>query len=82
MMKMVATMAAAGFMIAGMAIGAEAMPAAPMPASQAPAITLTAGGCGVGWHRGRFGHCRRNFRPVRHCFWRHTPWGPRRVCRR
>lgn len=82
MMKMVVTMAAAGFMVAGMAIGAEAMPAAPMPASQGPAITLTAGGCGVGRHRGRYGHCRRNWRPVRHCHWRHTPVGPRRVCHR
>ena len=46
-------------------IGAAAAPANAMPfpslADQAPsAITLTAGGCGVGFHRGPYGGCRPN----------------------
>jgi len=57
------------------------------PADQAPsAITLTAGGCGAGFHRGPNGGCRPNGgRPPayrhpyaygRHCWWR----GGVRVC--
>ena len=43
---------------------AEAMPVAqpiPLAGSDAPAVTLTAGGCGIGFHRGPFGGCRPNF---------------------
>ena len=39
---------------------AHAMPFPPL-ADQAPsAITLTAGGCGIGFHRGPYGGCRPN----------------------
>jgi hypothetical protein len=71
---------------------ATAVPAGAMPfpslADQAPsAITLTAGGCGAGFHRGPNGGCRRNgggayahpyAHPYagRHCWWR----GGVRVC--
>jgi len=71
---------------------ATAVPAGAMPfpslADQAPsAFTLTAGGCGAGFHRGPNGGCRRNgggayARPYahpyagRHCWWR----GGVRVC--
>jgi hypothetical protein len=46
-------------------LGAAAAPAKAMPfpslADQAPsAITLTAGGCGIGFHRGPYGGCRPN----------------------
>jgi hypothetical protein len=42
------------------AVPADAMPF-PSLADQAPsAITLTAGGCGVGFHRGPYGGCRPN----------------------
>jgi hypothetical protein len=70
---------------------ATAVPAGAMPfpslADQAPsAITLTAGGCGAGFHRGPNGGCRPNggaaygYHPNahygRHCWWR----GGVRVC--
>jgi hypothetical protein len=67
---------------------ATAVPAGAMPfpslADQAPsAFTLTAGGCGAGFHRGPNGGCRRNgggayAHPYagRHCWWR----GGVRVC--
>jgi len=45
-------------------------------------VTQIAGGCGPGWHRGPYGGCRRNWGPVgRRCWFRPTPYGPRRVCR-
>jgi hypothetical protein len=71
---------------------ATAVPAGAMPfpslADQAPsAITLTAGGCGAGFHRGPNGGCRPNGGAAyahpyghpyagRHCWWR----GGVRVC--
>ena len=67
---------------------ATAVPAGAMPfpslADQAPsAFTLTAGGCGAGFHRGPNGGCRPNGGGVyahpyahRHCWWR----GGVRVC--
>jgi hypothetical protein len=71
------------------ALPADAMPF-PSLADQAPsAITLTAGGCGVGFHRGPYGGCRPNggaaygYHPYAHpyaygrrCWWR----GGVRVC--
>ena len=48
-----------GITVAGIASG-QAMPAAPLDQAQ-PGITIpVAGGCGVGWHRGPYGGCRRN----------------------
>ncbi len=85
MTKIIPTLAAAGFMLAGVAFDAQAMPAAPVGGDQAPGLTLIAGGCGPGWHRGPYGGCRRNWGwggpGWRRCWWRPTPWGPRRVCR-
>lgn len=88
-MKIVPTLAAAGLMIAGVAFDAQAMPTAPITTDQVPGVRLVAGGCGIGWHRGPYGGCRRNFGGwgpgygygYRRCWWRPTPWGPRRVCR-
>ncbi|MGB3584428.1 MAG: hypothetical protein WBA40_25405 [Roseiarcus sp.] len=73
-------------------VGLATVPAGAMPfpslADQAPsAITLTAGGCGAGFHRGPNGGCRPNgggayahpyAHPYagRHCWWR----GGVRVC--
>ncbi|HEY3624183.1 MAG TPA: hypothetical protein VGL12_17645 [Roseiarcus sp.] len=37
----------------------QAMPIAPL-VSGAPYLTLVAGGCGIGFHRGPYGGCRRN----------------------
>jgi hypothetical protein len=83
---------ASAFALAGLAAAApsQAMPFA--SADKAPsAITLTAGGCGAGFHRGPNGGCRPNGGAVvvghpyahpyahpygRHCWWR----GGVRVC--
>jgi hypothetical protein len=55
-------------------------------------VVRVAGGCGLGWHRGPWGGCRPNYygyyRPYAYlapgyapgCWWRATPYGPRRVC--
>ena len=73
---------ASAFAVAGLmsAAPSQAMPFA--PADKAPsAFTLTAGGCGAGFHRGPHGGCRPNGGAVvvghpyahpygRHCWWR------------
>lgn len=48
---------------------AQAMPLAGIASSDSGAITLVAGGCGPGFHRGPMGGCRPNFGP--------RPFGPR-----
>ena len=76
---------ASAFALAGLTAAApsQAMPFAPV--EKAPsAITLTAGGCGAGFHRGPNGGCRPNGAAyahpyahphahpyARHCWWRH-----------
>jgi hypothetical protein len=81
--------------VSALAFFAAVIPAGAMPfpplADEAPsAITLTAGGCGIGFHRGPYGGCRPNgggyygyhpyARPYgyygRRCWWR----GGVRVC--
>jgi hypothetical protein len=70
------------------AFDAQALPgSAQNPASIPADVIQVAGGCGPGWHRGPFGGCVRNWwRPGPfayagpRCWWRRTPWGPRRVC--
>lgn len=83
MTKIIPTLVAAGLLLTGLAFDAQAMPAAPVANDQAPGLTLIAGGCGPGWHRGPYGGCRRNmgWGPGPRCWFRPTPWGPRRVCR-
>ncbi len=54
-------------------------------AGQAP-IETVAQGCGPGWGRGAYGRCRPFAGPGRgfygrRCFFRPTPYGPRRFCR-
>jgi hypothetical protein len=84
---------ASGLALIGLAtaVPAEAMPF-PLLGDETPsAITLTAGGCGIGFHRGPYGGCRPNgyygyrpyaygYRPYgfygRRCWWR----GGVRVC--
>ena len=39
---------------------AQAMPLAPLEQAQAGLIIPVAGGCGLGFHRGPYGGCRRN----------------------
>ncbi|QBR70478.1 hypothetical protein CU048_03395 [Beijerinckiaceae bacterium] len=72
---------AAGCMIALVSFDVGAAPAALFPLEQQSYITQVAGGCGFGWHRGPWGGCRRNWGAWRRCFFRPTPWGPRRFCR-
>ena len=56
---------AAPMLFAGAA--AQAMPAvAGVAPADASGITLVAGGCGPGFHRGAFGRCRSNFGGRRH----------------
>ncbi|MEE7484942.1 hypothetical protein MOF7_06520 [Methylobacterium oryzae] len=49
------------------------------------AVSTVAFGCGPGWAPGPYGRCRPMYRRPRfygpRCFFRPTPWGPRRVCR-
>ena len=76
--------------VGGLSFSAEAMPLSPVGnailSGDRPAVTLVAGGCGVGFHRGPFAGCRPNvgFGPRRvfapRCVLRRTPFGLRRVC--
>jgi len=51
---------ASAIALLGLAVGpVQAMPIAPLSGA-APEITLVAGGCGVGFHRGPGGGCLRN----------------------
>lgn len=71
---------------------AQAFPIAPRVQLPANDIIEVRGGCGLGWHRGPWGVCRPNGAihvagpyayappPYVRCWWRPTPWGPRRVC--
>ena len=53
----------------------SAAPVTPPGVAASSDIVLVAGGCGVGWHRGPFGGCRRNLSPRWPCwFWR-GPYG-------
>ena len=62
------------------ATSAHALPLAPL--AQDGAVTLVAGGCGPGWHRGPYGGCRRNFEnPAAHACPRGYHIGPGGRCR-
>ncbi len=71
---------------------AQAMPVGNVATGDEAALTLVAGGCGPGFHRGPMGGCRPNIGPRRfygpprfagpRCVVRRGPWGGvRRVCR-
>jgi hypothetical protein len=63
--KFVALGAALGMLIPLFPLGAGAMPIAPAsPGVSAPELTLVAGGCGPGFHRGPYGGCRPNRGPI------------------
>lgn len=69
-------------------VSASAAPLAPAGAAAitGPAsVSTVAFGCGPGWAPGTYGRCRPIYRRPRfygpRCFFRPTPWGPRRVCR-
>jgi hypothetical protein len=56
-----ASAAAAAVLAAVVSFNAQALPVAAFQSGQAePLVTLVAGGCGPGFHRGPYGHCRAN----------------------
>jgi hypothetical protein len=69
---------------------AQTFPSAPPPSSNN--IIAVRGFCGLGWHRGPYGACYRNYVPYlyrayvygprmpAHCWWVRTAYGARRVC--
>jgi len=80
-------LAAPGVAAAGV-MAPVAQAASPVaPAEGGANLVLVAGGCGRGFHRGPYGHCRPNVfrpRPVHHfrrCERRMTPYGWRSFCR-
>jgi hypothetical protein len=52
----------------------SAAPAAAVNVQPGAKVILVAGGCGVGWHRGPYGGCRRNLSPRWPCWWRRGPY--------
>jgi len=61
MRKELALLASIAALFTFIAFSAQAMPAAPLNGVSSTSQTIpVAGGCGRGWHRGRYGHCRRN----------------------
>ncbi|MFZ0559602.1 MAG: hypothetical protein WAM55_10020 [Methylovirgula sp.] len=64
---------------AALAVAASASQAMPVSGGvdrgPSPQITLVAGGCGLGWHRGPYGGCRPNRGPYwRGPYWRGPGW--------
>jgi hypothetical protein len=62
MHKELALLATIVAMVTVVAFGAQAMPASKLKGANngSGQITLVAGGCGRGWHRGPHGNCRHN----------------------
>ena len=77
------TFALAAALISLGALPAQALPAAPVQTAVSVSdVTLIAGGCGRGWHRGPYGGCRRNYaKPWLHACPRGWYPGPYGRCR-
>jgi hypothetical protein len=76
-MKTFLAVLALSFAFAG---ASQAMPLTPIAPSTD--VIQVAGGCGVGWHRGPYGGCRRNYvRPLLHPCARGWHLGPGGRCR-
>lgn len=54
---------------------AQAAPAGFAGVTAPPQVILVAEGCGIGWHRGPMGGCRRNLSPAWPCWWVRGPYG-------
>jgi hypothetical protein len=83
MLNRLSTLVAAGAFVALLVPAAQAL--TPAPLSTSPDVIQVAGGCGLGFHRGPYGGCRRNGvvgGPVEVCrrVWV-AGFGWRRVCR-
>jgi hypothetical protein len=83
----IASIALAGLLGAFSAAASAAPIAGSGPVSASPDVIYVAGGCGIGWHRGPYGGCRRNIAgpvyaprvyPGRRCRWVIGPYGGRR----
>lgn len=59
MRKLLIATLSSGMMLGTIAV-AQAMPFSNVSSASAPEITLVAGGCGPGFHRGPYGGCRPN----------------------
>jgi len=65
MCKKFALAVAGGILATVLSFDAQALPISPFqPADGTPIVTLIAGGCGIGWHRGPLGGCQPNGRAV------------------
>jgi hypothetical protein len=65
MAKTFASVAAIATLFSLVSFNAQALPGAPSPSENgAPVVTLIAGGCGIGFHRGPYGGCRVNEGPA------------------
>lgn len=56
-------------------VSVRAAPLAPLGAAAQPDVVLVAQGCGIGWHRGPYGGCRRNLSPSWPCWFVRGPYG-------
>jgi hypothetical protein len=65
MCKTFASVTAIATLFSVVSFNAQALPGALSPSENgAPALTLIAGGCGIGFHRGPYGGCRVNGGPA------------------
>lgn len=79
-MKIALSAAAVAAFVLSVAI-VHAAPVAPLGAAAQRDVVLVAQACGIGWHRGPYGGCRRNLSPVWPCWWVRGPFGRwRLVC--
>ena len=76
MLKRLSLLVAAGALAVMLAPQAEAFTPAPLGGNTD--VIQVAGGCGLGWHRGPYGGCRRNGVYACRRVW--TRYGWRRVC--
>ncbi|MFC4844957.1 GCG_CRPN prefix-to-repeats domain-containing protein [Bradyrhizobium sp. GCM10023182] len=79
---MIRTIFAAAVALGATISSAQAMPLAPYVAQGSGDVITVAGGCGVGWHRGPYGGCLRNYaNPAAHACPRGYHIGPGGACR-
>ena len=67
MRTVLTTCAALGLVVMLTATDLKAAPVGRLSAGAGSDLLLVAEGCGVGWHRGPFGGCRRNLSPAWPC---------------
>lgn len=73
---------AVAFVLGTVMGSADAMPVSPLVASAYGNVVEVAGDCGVGWHRGPYGGCLRNYaNPAAHACPRGYHIGPYGRCK-